>query len=124
MCKRLYMKQLKYLESEYQVCFENHYMHTSQFHQPTSRAAQFCQFVGKNNILDLDLDLEPLDHKILQIQTHNAGKNNILDLDLDLELLDHDDIPRIQTHNAGLPALVTNCQIFCRLTAIAVAGWR
>ena len=96
MCKRLYMKQLKYLESEYQVCFENHYMHTSQFHQPTSQAAQFCQFVGKNNILDLDLDLEPFDLKIL----------------------------RIQTHNAGLPALVTNCQIFCRLTAIAVAGWR
>ena len=86
------MKQLKYLESEYQVCFENHYVHTSQFHQPTSRAAQFCQFVGKNIILDL----EPLDLKIL----------------------------RIQTHNTGLPALVTNCQIFSRLTAIAVAGWR
>ena len=80
----------------YKCVFENHYMHTSQFHQPTSQAAQFCQFVGKNNILDLDLDLEPFDLKIL----------------------------RIQTHNAGLPALVTNCQIFCRLTAIAVAGWR
>ena len=51
MCKILYMKQLKYLEREYQVCFENHYMHTSQFHQPTSRAAQFCQFVGKKQYI-------------------------------------------------------------------------